>query len=60
MDNTNINEKYPIDSLVATYGILEHIEGYKLVNNNEIIYSNHRRYVINTNLEEHFKNQFSE
>ena len=60
MDNTNINRKYLIDSLVVLHGILEYVDGYELIHNNEIIYSNYRGYIINMNLEQYFIDQLSE
>ena len=43
-----------IDSIAVTNGILEYVEGYKLLGNNDIAYSDHRAYVVDIALEEYF------
>ena len=42
LDNANVNGKRPIDSIAVSVGLMPCIEGYKLLNNNDILYSNHR------------------
>jgi len=59
LDNTNVNSRHPIDSIAASAGIMQYIEGCKLLNNNDILYSDHRSYIIDVNLEEYFNDQFS-
>jgi len=43
-----------IDSIAVTNGILEYVEGCKLLGNNKIVYSNHRAYVVDIVIEEYF------
>jgi len=50
----------PINSIAATHGILEFIEECKLLPYNEVIFSDHRAYVVNINLEEYFNEQLSQ
>jgi len=40
-----------IDFMVAISGVINFIEDYKLINYNQIIQSNHRRYLIDVNIE---------
>ena len=59
LDNTNINGSQPIDSIAASFGIMQHIEGCQLLGNNDILYSDHRAYIIDANFEEYFNDNFS-
>ena len=49
-----MNGKHPINSIAASVRLMPYIEGYKLLNNNDILYSDHRSYLIDVNLEEYF------
>jgi len=44
---------------VATEGIISYIEGCKMLSFEEIVFSDHRSYVIDINLEEYFEDTFS-
>ena len=59
IDKININRSWPIDSIAITVGILEYVEGSKLLGNNDVVFSDHRLYLIDVNLEEYFNDQFS-
>ena len=49
----------PIHSIAASPSIMNCIEGYKLIEVNEIVLSNHRGYLIDINLELYFSEQIS-
>ena len=59
MDNTNVKGSYPIDSIAASSEISEYIEGCQMVDHNEIIYIDHRGYMVDINLEDYFNDQMS-
>jgi len=59
MDKTYINGRFQIDSIAASNGIMNYIEGCQVVDNNEIIHTDHRGYVIDVNLQEYFDDNFS-
>ena len=62
LDDLNSTNKWgslPIDTIAASEGILEYIEGCKLLSYAEIAISNHWLYVIDMNLEEYFEDNFS-
>jgi len=59
MDNTNVNGSHPIDSIAATREISDYIEGCQMVDNNDIIYTDHRGYLVDINLEDYFNDQLS-
>ena len=59
MDKTNVNSRLLIDSITASYRIKNYTEGCQMVKNNEIVCTNHREYIINTNLEEYFNDSIS-
>ena len=51
MGKTNIKGLHLIDSIATTQGILEYMERYKLLQNNNILFSDHREYLIYIHLE---------
>ena len=59
MDKTYIRSSSPIDSVALSSGIMDYVEGVKLLSQNEIVMSDHRSYAIDINLEEYFEDQFS-
>jgi len=59
LDKTNVNGSLPIDSIAASQGIYEYIEGCRLVENNEIVHTDHRGYLVDVNLEEYFNDELS-
>ena len=59
LDNTNINGKHPIDSIAASHSISEYIEGCQVVQHNEILYSDHRGYMVDVNFEGYFNDHLS-
>ena len=48
----------PIDSIAASTGVIEHIEGYKLLDYNEIVETDHRGHVIDIALDTYFELEF--
>ena len=54
------NGSKPIDSIAATSGILEFIDGCELLGYNEVVETDHRSYVIDISLEEYFNDEISE
>ena len=59
MDNTEERGSKPIDTIAVSYGISEYIEGSKLIECNDIIFTNHRSYIIDINIEDYFNDQLS-
>ena len=59
LDNTSINSRYSIDSMAASFGIMQYIKGCQLLGNNDILYLDHRAYIIGVNFEECFNDNFS-
>ena len=59
MSTTNKNGSKPIDTIAATEGIMEHVDGCKLLSHAEVVISDHRPCVIDVNLEEYFNECFS-
>ena len=59
MSSTNKNGSKPIDTIAATEGIIEHVEGCKLLSHAEVVMSDHRSCVIDVNLDEHYEECFS-
>ena len=43
-----------IDLIAVSEGLIEFVEGSKLIHHNEIIFSDHRAYIIDINIEEYF------
>ena len=54
-DNTYIFRSKCIDFIAALRGVINHIEGCKLINYNQIIQSDHREYLFDINLKRYFK-----
>ena len=59
MSSTNKNGSKPIDTIAATEGAIEHVDGCKLLYHAEVVISDHRPHVIDVNLEEYFNECFS-
>ena len=59
MDNTYKIGSRPIDSITALQGIINCIEGYKLVEVNKVVLSDHRGYLVDINFELYFFKQMS-
>ena len=55
LDSTNIKGSSPIDTIAYSNGLVEFVEGCKLVGNNEILFSDYKAYTIDINLEEYFQ-----
>ena len=59
LDKTYINRLKAIDSIAVSEGLIEFVESSKLIYHNEIIFSDHRAYIVDINIEEYFNNQMS-
>ena len=59
MDNTEERGLKPIDTIAASYGISEYVEGSKLIECNDIIFTDHRSYIIDINIKDYFNDQLS-
>ena len=57
-DSTYKHGSKQIDSIAASNGIMNYIEGSRLMNYNEIIQSDHRAYMIDIDIREYFKDEF--
>ena len=60
MDKTYINGSNSIDTIAVSEGIMEYVEGVKLIAHNEIVTMDHRAYVVDINMEEYFSDEFSQ
>jgi len=60
LEKTFINGSKPIDSIAASEGIFEYIEECQLLDYNQIIFSDHRSYIIDVNIKDYFNNQLSQ
>ena len=60
MDHTQVRGSKPIDTIAVSHGMLEHVEGHRLMECKEIILIDHRSHLIDLNLEGHFKDQMSD
>ena len=49
-----------IDSIAATSGIMDYIDGCKLLDYNDIVESDHRAYVIDIAIDDYFHTEISE
>ena len=54
------NGSRTIDSLAATTGSMEHVEGCKLLGYDDVVESDHRSYLIEIAMEDYFNEQLSE
>ena len=54
------NRSKPIDSIAATSGLIEYVDGYKLLGYNDVVESDHRSYMIEIAIEDYFNEQLSE
>ena len=59
MNNTFIRGAKLIDTITMLNGIIQCVEGCKLINENVIVLSNYRAYVVNINFEQYFSKQLS-
>ena len=59
MDKTCESGSKPIDSFGASAGILECIEGCKLLDYNDIVETDHCRCVVDVALDDYFELEFS-
>ena len=59
VDNTYKYGSKPINSIAATNRIMNYIEGSKLMNYNDIVELDHHTYMIDADIEEYFKDEFS-
>jgi len=59
LDSTYKHGSKQIDSIAATNGIMNYIEGCRLMNYNEIVESDHRAFMIDVDIEEYFNDEFS-
>lgn len=60
LDKTHKNGSKLIDSIAATSGIMEYMEGCELISYNDIVETDHRACVIDVNVEDYFKDEFNE
>ena len=54
-DNAYRDKSKPIDSIIVTPNIMEHIRGYKLLEVNKVVIIDYRLCLININFEIYFK-----
>jgi hypothetical protein len=59
LDKAYINRLKAIDSNAVSEGLMEFVEGLKLIHHNEIIFSDHRAYIVDINIEDYFNDQMS-
>jgi len=59
MDKTFVNGSNLIDTFAVSEGLIEYVEGVKLIPHNEIVNSDHRVYIVDINIEEYFEDEFS-
>ena len=59
MDHAEVRGSKPIDTITASYRIIEYVEGSQLLKYGEIIFTDHQAYIININLEDYFIDQLS-
>ena len=60
LDKTYKNGSTPIDSIAATNGVMDFVEGCELLGYNEIVETDHRAYMIDVNINEYFDEEFNE
>jgi len=60
MCKTYVHGSSPIDAIYASNGIMEYVDGCKILDNNEIVEADHRGYLIDIALEEYFEDEFRE
>ena len=59
LDKTYKYGSKAIDSIAVSSGLIDYVEGCKLVTYNEIVETDHRGYIIDISLEEYFEGEFS-
>lgn len=60
LDKTFKQGSRAIDSIAASRGVMNYIEGSRLVNYSEIVESDHRGYIIDVAMEDYFEMEFSQ
>ena len=55
IDKTCISGSTPIDSIATSPGMFEYVKGYKLINYNDIILSDHRGYIVDISFKAYFE-----
>ena len=60
LDKTEVNGTKAIDTIAASYSVIEYVEGCKLLEYNEIVVSDYRVCIIDVNLEDYFNEQLSQ
>jgi len=55
-----IHRSNPIDSLAVSIGIIQYIDGCKILGYNEIAESDHKSYLVDISLEEYFQDELCE
>ena len=60
MCETHVHGSSPINAAHASSRILEHVNGYKMLTNNEIVESDHKGYLIDIPLDDYFEEEFRE
>ena len=59
MDNMHQKGSKPIDIVTILPGIMEYIEGYSIIETNEIIIINYWLYLVDINFENYFQENLS-
>ena len=59
LDKTHKNGSKPIDSIAASSGMMERVEGCQSLDHNDTVESDHHARVIDVDIEEHFQEEFS-
>ena len=54
LDKTCMKGSNPIDSIVVLEGVIEYVEGSKLLDHNKILCLDCRAYIVDINFEEYF------
>jgi len=57
---TYIYRSNPIDSIAATLGIMDYVDGCKLLRNNNIMESGYQSYIVDVALEDYFNDELYE
>ena len=60
LDKTYINRSTPIDSIAVISGLLEYVEGCKLLSYNVIVFLDYCAYIVDINFQEYFNEQLSQ
>jgi len=60
MDHIEVRGSTLIDTIAMSHGVMEYVEGSRLMECNEIIFTDHRAYIVDINLNNYFDDQISE